>query len=117
MTKVHVRGLECYAYHGVPDEEQVIGHRYLIDIEAEVAETACVNDQISGTVNYVDLAQAALVVMKEQNRTVEHVASRVADAVLSLDQRIDAVTVKIEKPLPPAPIIAAAVGVTLCRRR
>ncbi|MFZ4509220.1 MAG: dihydroneopterin aldolase, partial [Fimbriimonas sp.] len=47
--QVFVTGLDVYAFHGVPDAEREVGHRYRADLTLEVDEDASATDQIDGT--------------------------------------------------------------------
>lgn len=118
MTRIFVRGIDVYAYHGVPDAEQAVGHRYLIDIEVEANETAQVTDRAENTVDYSVLASLAVeIATARQFRTVERLASEIIDAALERFRSVESVTVRVTKPHPPMPIIAAAAGVELSRQR
>ncbi len=118
MFNVFIEGLDIYAYHGVPAEERAIGHRYHIDIEMQVDGEADQTDEISQTVDY---GAAALlteqIIRNSQFKTVERLASVVAENLLLAYILVLEVKVSIRKPMPPAPIIAASVGATVVRRR
>ncbi len=112
MTTLLVRELEFYAYHGYSDEEQAIGHRYLLSIEAVVAESASQSDALADTVDYGQLSAVALAVAQApQSRMVEHVARRVALALLAEFGLLESVTVEMLKRMPPMPVVASAAGV------
>lgn len=118
MLTVTIDGLDVYAYHGVPDSEQEVGHRYRIDIELEVESAADASDRIEDTVDYAAAASVATgVVAGTQCRTVERLARLVSEALLAMSDRVHEVTVEIRKPLPPAPIPVEAVGCRLTLRR
>jgi len=112
MTTVVVRGLQCYAYHGVPPAEREVGHRYTIDLELDVEERAWRSDRVQDTVDYAAAAQAALdVTLDSQFRTVERLAQVIGEEILNRFPDVMEARVSVEKPMPPAPIIAEAVGV------
>jgi dihydroneopterin aldolase len=107
-----------YAYHGVPAEERALGHRYVVDVEMEVAGKADATDDVRDTVDYAEIAQLVeFVVRNEQCFTIERLSSLVGDRLLAKFDSAIEVTVTIEKPLPPMPVIAEASGVTIKRRR
>ena len=69
MGTIALEGLEFFAYHGFHDEEQRIGNRYQVDIQvvtdfSEAAE----NDKLKYTVNYADLYEIIVEVMKIKAR-------------------------------------------------
>jgi len=114
---VFIRGLEFYAYHGVPDAEQEIGHRYRADIEFEVASTGEA-DELDGSADYARVAARFQTFCQgRQARTLEFLAREAADDLLAEFAPILAVVVILEKRLPPAAIIAESVGVRVRRER
>ena len=118
MYTVFVRGLEVYAYHGVSTEERALGHRYVVDVEMEVAGDADSTDDVRDTVDYGEIGQLVeFVVRNEQCFTVERLATLVADRLLAKFEPAVEVTVTIEKPMPPMPVVAEASGVTINRRK
>lgn len=119
MTTVWIEGLEAYGYHGVPDAEQAIGHRYRCDLALDLAD--CPARQTDAVQDTVDYGQVATLAVRHltgpSHRTVERLAQVIGEAILQEAPRVDAVTVRLGKPCPPAPVIATAVGVTLVVRR
>lgn len=114
MTRIFVEGIEFYAFHGVPDEEQVVGHRYVVDISLSVRETASETDLVGDTVDYGAVAQLVVKTGTEnQVRTVERLARTMGEAILSKFARVDEVEVRLAKRLPPAAVIAQEAGVEL----
>jgi dihydroneopterin aldolase len=116
--RVFIEGLEFYAYHGVPDAEQAIGHRYELDIELQVSQNASETDNIADTVDYGVVAQFAMEVgQSNQFRTLERLADELCKRLLDQHERILSVSVTVKKPLPPAPVIVKAVGVQSTRTK
>jgi len=119
MTTVWIDGLECYSFHGVPDAEQTIGHRYRCDLGIELSDCpARQTDDIADTVSYAEAARLAIEILQgPSRRTIEFLAHAIASAVLELSPRVSSVTVRLGKPLPPAPLIVQAMGVTTTVQR
>jgi len=114
VYEVLVEGLQIYAYHGVPDAEREIGHRYLIDLKLEVDGKADQTDDVAETVDYGIAGQIAEeTAVKSQFRTVERLARVIADGLLEAFALLQSVEVTVRKPLPPAPILAEAAGVRI----
>jgi 7,8-dihydroneopterin aldolase/epimerase/oxygenase len=117
MVTLFVEGLQFHAYHGVPESERAIGHRYSVDLLLTLADTP-VADDIEATVDYVEVMK---LVQQEatgrQFKTVEALASFLSDRVLEAHQRVIELTVRVAKLAPPAPYIVDAVGVEITRRR
>ena len=51
----------------------------------------------------------------ERHRLLERLATRIADDVLALDDRLTSVTVTVRKLRPPVPVDLASAGVTITR--
>jgi len=115
---VFVKGLELYAFHGVPPEEKVVGHRYRIDLEMEVDGSADQTDRVEDTVDYASAAQVALDASREtQFSTLERLGAEIADRLMAKFPSVAKLSVRVAKPLPPAPVIAQEMGILLIRRR
>lgn len=118
MYTVFVRGLEFYAFHGVPPEERVIGHRYRVDFELEVEGAADATDRVEDTVDYGSAAQLVQRYAQErQVLTVERLAAGIGDELLARFPQIQSARVRLAKLLPPAPVVASEAGVELVRSR
>jgi 7,8-dihydroneopterin aldolase/epimerase/oxygenase len=114
MYTVFVQGLEFYAHHGVPDEEQVLGHRYRADIWLEVEGAAPETDDVADTVDYARVCALTLdVSARARYRTVERLCREIGEALLWAFDRIVEARVTIAKLLPPAPVIVAETGVEM----
>jgi dihydroneopterin aldolase len=118
MFTVLVRGLEFYGFHGVPDAEQVVGHRYIVDVELEVDGAAELTDDVADTVDYGQVAHGlSLLGVNSQFRTVERLARAMADHLLEAYPRVVELEIEVRKLLPPAPVILEEAGVRLTVRR
>jgi len=118
MYTVLIRGLEFYAHHGVTHEEQVIGHRYKLDLEIDVEGGTDENDDITETVDY-GAAAARITAMCQAHhyKTVERLARVIGDRLMEEHPIIQRLTITVTKRLPPAPIIADEAGVRMTLTR
>src|SRR5579862_1208470 len=119
MDTILIEALEFYAFHGVPDAEQEVGHRYCVDLRLQVdTHLAGHSDRVEDTVNYAQVADCAIQVgVRERFRLIEALAERIASVVLERFPPVQSVTVRVRKPLPPMNAIAGAVGVEILRGR
>src|SRR5690349_19044224 len=81
--RILITGLEFYAYHGASDQEQTVGHRYVVDVRLEVdTRPAGASDRLSDTVSYSRVAKRIVeIATREQFRLLEALAKRLADAI------------------------------------
>lgn len=118
MYEVVVRGLHAYGYHGVSENEQALGHRLTLDLTVWVEGGAPTSDSVRDTVDYIRLAETALQASSERKyRTLEALARSIGDKTLLAFPMVYKVEVRAMKPLPPAPVIADSVGVTMTVER
>ncbi|MDW7982147.1 MAG: dihydroneopterin aldolase [Thermomicrobium sp.] len=118
--RILLRGMQFYAYHGVHTEEQRLGQRFAVDLEAELDLTeAGRTDGLDATVNYGALYQTVRAIVEgEPRRLLEAVAQAIADRVLAEHPAIQSVTVRVWKLAPPiAGGILERVGVEIRRQR
>jgi dihydroneopterin aldolase len=117
---IFIERLQVYGYHGVHPEERALGQRFEIELRIETStRQAGLSDRLGDTISYSDIARRVKAIVEgEPKQLLEAVAETVADAVLTDDERIDAVAVTIRKPEAPIKgIFFGAVGVTIRRER
>lgn len=90
--------MEFFSYHGCFAEEQVIGTRFLADVSLEVdTRVAEKSDNLKNTVNYQAVYQVIKTEMAVKSHLLEHVTSRILDAILISFPAVSSATVKISK--------------------
>jgi len=116
---IFVRDLEVYAYHGVPAEERVIGHRYRLSIELDLSECdAVTSDLVSETVDYGSVAVLAGTILRSSRaHTLERLVGEISDAIFAQFPTVSAVRIELGKPMPPADVIVRELGVIYSARR
>lgn len=116
MDKIEIKNLQVYAHHGVYEQEQQLGQRFIVSavLRADLS-LAGKSDRIEDTVNYGSVARLITQTLQSQNyKLIERAAQAVAEAVLKSTNQISTVTIRIEKPWAPIglPLDAAAVEIT-----
>jgi len=118
--RIQLRGLRASGVHGVLPQEKDRAQPFEMDLDLAVdLSPAAGSDRLSDTVDYADVADRAVGVVcgARSFDLLEALAGAVADAILSSDRRIDAVTVHLRKLLPPMDVDIATVGVRITRSR
>lgn len=115
---IHLRGLEFYAYHGVLPEEQVLGQRFLIDMDLFFdLRQAGSSDQVEDTIHYGEVYQVIQAcVTGDKYQLLEHLAEEIAQRVLG-QFSCASVRVEVHKPQAPIPGIFRDVSVEIWRGR
>ena len=113
--RIELRGLECFGYHGVFEEEKRTGQTFLVDLIcwldcAEAART----DDLNLTINYADLAHMAHTIVSGPSCDL---IENIADSAMAEYPQLHAVEVTLHKPQAPIPLSFADVAVVARRSR
>lgn len=115
--RIELTGLECFGYHGVFEEEKKTGQPFIVDITCWL-DTAGIEDDLSRTVNYAELADVAADIVEGPSRDlIETVAEEVAETAMQRFEILHAIEVTIHKPKAPIPRAFADVAVVARRSR
>lgn len=118
MAFIDIENMEFYAFHGCFNEESKIGTEFRVNVRLGVdTSIPQVTDNISDTVNYLDVYQTVKKQMSLPSHLLENVAERIASSLLSEYTKIDYVKVKVTKLNPPLGGKMYGVGVTIEKSR
>ncbi len=114
--QLSVRGIECFAHHGVFEFERREGQIFIVDLVLGFdTRDAAASDDLRDTVDYGTLVDAVKAcVERDPVDLIETVAQRIADTCLATD-RVEWAEVTLHKP--DAPIKATFADVALTVRR
>jgi len=114
MSIIQISGIRCYAYHGCLPEEAIIGGEYVVDIRIE-AETSNAekSDDLSQTVDYVDVYSIVKREMSIRSKLIEHAGKRISDSLVKEIPRIETLEVQIHKIAAPVNGDVPEVSVTI----
>ncbi len=102
MGKILLEGMEFFAYHGCFHEEQIIGTRFVVEVELEVdTSRAEVTDSLEDTVNYQTVYGLVRHEMEQKSQLIEHVGRRILDAITASFPEISSLRITISKVNPP----------------
>ena len=115
---VKVENLKIYAFHGCMKEEKVIGGDYVVNICAtcSVGKKAF-EDEICGTVDYVDLARIAKREMSIRSKLLEAVVNRIISCCFDEISVLDQISVTVSKLSPPINADVDSVSVSIDKKR
>jgi len=119
MGKIVIEEMEFYAFHGHYQEEQIVGNRFLVDLEMEADLTGPAgSDNLSDAVNYQRVYQ---IIKSEMRRTksnlLENIGKRILDALDAEMDGVEKATIRIRKLNPPMGGPIKSVGVEMKRKR
>ncbi len=102
MGTINITSIPFYAFHGCMEEEGIIGGNYMVDIKIETDfSEAAITDDLSKTVDYVRVYAIVKEQMKIRSKLIEHVAKRIADALMKNISHIEKISVRVTKINPP----------------
>lgn len=119
VDKIKLNRMEFYGYHGVFQEENKLGQRFVVDLEVEVdLKEAGELDDLELSVNYGQLYfDVKEIVEGKPYKLIEAVAEKISQVLLSSYARINSVKVCLIKPDPPIPGHYKSVAVEIVRSR
>ncbi|MCU0430914.1 MAG: dihydroneopterin aldolase [Cytophagaceae bacterium] len=100
-AEVYLDGMEFYAYHGVYEQEQKIGNRFLVDVKITFQYDSSKQEDLSKTVNYEKVYAIVKDRMQVKARLLETLASVIIDNLFTLLPLAETVEVKVSKYNPP----------------
>jgi len=102
MSKILLENMEFFAYHGCFKEEQIIGNRFIVNLELETnTEKAELSDSLRDTINYQEVYNTIREQVDVKSHLLEHVGRRILDAIMNKFEGIISLKVKISKMNPP----------------
>lgn len=104
MNHIYVRNLEIYAFHGVMPQENVVGNKFLVNIQldCDLAE-AMENDDIETSISYAEVIEIVKREMAITSKTLENVVYRIKNALIGSFPGILSGNVSVSKVTPPIP--------------
>jgi 7,8-dihydroneopterin aldolase/epimerase/oxygenase len=116
MGLIEIENMEFYAFHGHYREEQVIGNRFLVNVQVITpTDKAAKSDDLKDALNYQLIYETVKEQMQIKSHLLENVAGRILDRLYERFSTIEKATVKVSKMNPPMGGNIEKVSVTLSR--
>ncbi|GEP96798.1 dihydroneopterin aldolase [Chitinophaga cymbidii] len=100
MLTIALEGLQFYAYHGLYQEEQIIGNHFVLDIRVSIPEPED-PESLSESVNYEVLHAIARQVMQTPQPLLEKVVHDISVQIKSAFPAVRRSSVTLKKQAPP----------------
>ncbi len=118
IIKVTLEQMHFYAHHGCYDTEQRVGGQFLVDLSYSYnAEDVVQSDDILRAVSYLDIYGVVQSEMNIASRTLEHVAYRISERLLSTFSELLTLEITLKKVSPPLGGDLRSAAVTLQRSK
>ena len=112
---IEVDRVRFYAFHGVSTQEQTVGNEFEVSVAVSYPPSviAAVSDGLDDTISYAEIVDIIKKEMKIPSQLLEHVAGRIAGALLTRWPAIASGYVKVTNIAPPISAQLASASVTV----
>ncbi len=102
MAAIALEGMKFYAYHGVYEEERILGGEYVVDVYiTTVFAKAAIDDDLYKTINYETIYLICQIAMRKPSKLVEAVAERIGLGIRNQFKNISELNIRVAKLHPP----------------
>jgi dihydroneopterin aldolase len=116
MGIIRIEDMEFYAFHGHFKEEQIVGNKFLIDLEIETdLDKPGISDKLEDATDYSVACRIVKLEMEKKSKLLENIAKRILDALYVNMKNIKKATVRIKKMNPPVGAKVGSVSVIMSR--
>ena len=100
--KIYLDEMHFYAYHGVMEQERLVGGEYRVSLIVDADLTEAVRtDNVADTINYATLYELVKSEMAIPSKLLEHVAGRIGQRAMETFGKITTLTIRVTKVNPP----------------
>ena len=117
MLSIHLHQIQIHAYHGLYEEEKVLGNDFVIDLTVRYHPASLPIRQLEQTIDYVALHELVKKHMQHATPLLETVISTIAMDILAQFSLCEQVDISIRKQHPPIAQMTGATGVSLSLNR
>ena len=111
-SNIFINGLRLYAFHGVLPQERQVGGEFTVDLHVHYnIYKAMETDRVEDTISYADLCDIVKREMAQPSALLEHVAGRIAKAVILDYPSVERVWLRLTKVNPPMGVDCSGAGV------
>lgn len=113
-SRIFIAGLRMRACHGVLPQERIVGGDFEVSLSVEYdISRAMATDDVADTLSYADLSELVRREMAVPSNLLEHVAGRIAKAIIERWPQVQSVSLSITKLNPPMGADCDGAGVEL----
>jgi dihydroneopterin aldolase len=117
LGTIRIEGMEFRAAHGCCEVEQRVGGNFEVDLTLEVEDNGAARaDDMTLTVNYVEVYETVREQMAIPSRIIENAAYRIVETIRARFPQVVGVEVTLSKLAPPLGGKAARVSTTIAKK-
>ena len=111
MITIHLHKILFYSYHGVHDEEKILGKEYELSADVQFHEEQEVIYSIHQTINYVDIYQIIQQRMSVPSPLLETIIMDIGISIKKKYDKVRSISIHLKKVHPPVSGIQGSVAV------
>lgn len=115
LYTIHLHHLEFFAFHGLYEEERVVGNNFFVSLDVDFESTQKIF-AISETVDYTEIYEIVKSRMKISTNLIEVVAEEITAAIHQKFPQVKQIKISIQKSNPPIIGFKGNVGVSLQKK-
>ena len=112
MYTIHLHHLEFFAFHGLYEEERIVGNHFEVSLDVDFENTQTINS-ISETIDYTLVYEIVKKRMFIPTELIEVVAEEITSAIYKDFPQVKQIKIFIQKSNPPVIGFKGSVGVSL----
>lgn len=116
MITVHLHNLHFNSFHGIHEEEKILGNEYVVDASVEFHEERAVITSIHDTINYVDIYNIIKERMSISTPLLETIVMDIGNKIHNEFPQVRSINISLKKMHPPIEGIEGAAGVNWQRQ-
>ena len=102
MQYLELKDLSFHAYHGVMEQEKIVGNTYVVNLKLFFDFTkAMQSDDLDDTVNYALVYEIVKQEMNIHADLIEHLAFRIVNQIKNMFTQIEEIEIRLAKKNPP----------------
>ncbi len=117
MLQIHLKNVSFFAYHGIFEEERILGNHFIVNITVDVAVNTLPIKHMNQSIDYVAVYNLVANRMNIATPLLETVATEVAQSILAQFSLAEKVEIAIDKKTPPISSFEGSVGVSFTLER
>jgi dihydroneopterin aldolase len=112
MITIHLHNVLFYAYHGIHEEEKVLGNEYELSADIQFHEEIEVIHSIQQTIDYVEIYNIIQKRMEVPSPLLETIIMDIGNSITEKYENIRSISIHLKKNHPPVIGMQGSVGVS-----
>lgn len=112
MISIHLYNLKFYSFHGVHEEEKLLGNEYEVNADVQFHEEHAEIHSLSQTINYVDVYEIIRKRMHIPTVLLETVVMDIGNTIHEKYNYVRHINISLKKVHPPIEGMEGSVGVS-----